>query len=594
MGAHTRLATLGKKEDNINNHPVNWNGCWVTHNGHINNHEVLRRLAREGGSIVEKEPVVDTAGISAIMSLVRNPKDEIDKIKEYLQKIEGGFAIHVVWSAHPGISLLARGNSSPLILRMTDGIVTYSSEPEASYMMMQAMGIEDPEGDNVTLRSLDTGHFILVEDGNPIYWSKFTPQSSYRWNNSNYEANKMGAHEITRVLPDREPLYISGKADLFGNNPRPWSSMVADQSVRKVYSVNDGIHAESYDDQQIVKHVFGTVMQNGQHPSKLAMSTTPLGAAFGEIGELYYHTPKGDDSNTTLYIWINNVELVTNKWGTVKEVYNWDNVYDRWEIKPLEVAPILPDTNFSDWLIKNSNPTKTTLEGEKPMAEWLKKYVSPPSENRRLPARAMDFYSEYEDWLTEDDEVATYIREKEAEASSLGRSYSNEVPDAYAHVISKRFNEWITASKAEVIDYCFMDTEVGVIPLISGKEWCMAHRTNLEYHDDPFNCKFMVKAGGCALMAVDCVTTLESIFNSDAWNHVEIKTNTQKAKKQSLCGTAGRVAEQHSWKSAAIQTVKYEDMEFFWPIMDECQNCHATKTMIELPKLIVELQGGEN
>lgn len=588
VGAHTRLATLGKKEDNINNHPVGWNGCWTTHNGHISNHEVLRRLAREGGSVVEQEPVVDTAGISAILSLITKPKDQIDKIKEYLQKIEGGFAIHVVWNAHPGLSLLARGTSSPLVLRIADGIVTYSSEPEASYMMMQAMGL-DPESEDVTLRALDPGHFILVENGNPIYWDRFTPAPT-RWGNNVPE--KKGPHKITRLLPDSDkPLYINDKADLFGNNLRPWSSM-ATTDVHLIYSRAEGIRNNGYEDAQMIKHVFGHPMGSGTRPGYLQLDGAPIGMAFGEIDALSYHIPKGKEADTTLYVWIGNTELVLTKYGSIREIYNWNDVFDRWMLAPIEVAPVLPTEpmTFNDWLIKNSAFVKTELETDKkPLAPWMHKFFtnSPPAptENRHLPVRQMDFYSEYDDgW--EDAEISTYLREKEQQALNLGLSEYDNVPDSYYEVVEKGFKDFITIDMVESIDYCFIDTQDGVLPFMNGKEWCDEHRSPLEMHDDPFACEFVIKAAGSALMAADSVSVLEGMFNSEIMNHVEVKTRIQRQRGSKLC-------DEHNWRSSSLRTVKYKDLEFWWPLEDHCIECKADKKITQVSRLMSILQGGQ-
>jgi len=171
FGAHTRAATQGPAKDNENNHPVVLENTIVTHNGGIGNDETIKR---QFSSIPYVDiPEVDSAAINVMLNTVKNPRN-INEIADALDELVGGYAIHGVWKTHPGLSLLARGRTSPLTLRWhPDGIVLYASEDEAIYHMILAMGL-DPSDEDWEIRRLDDFTQLLVDDGQIVAWNKIS------------------------------------------------------------------------------------------------------------------------------------------------------------------------------------------------------------------------------------------------------------------------------------------------------------------------------------------------------------------------------------------------------------------------------------
>jgi predicted glutamine amidotransferase len=171
FGAHTRAATQGPAEENENNHPVVLEDTIVTHNGGIGNDETIKR--QHSSLPYDKIPEVDSAAINVMLNTVKDPRN-IAEVADALDELVGGYAIHGVWKSHPGLSLLARGRTSPLTLRWhPDGIVLYASEDEAIYHMILAMGL-DPADKDWQIRKLDDFTQLLVEDGQVIAWNKLS------------------------------------------------------------------------------------------------------------------------------------------------------------------------------------------------------------------------------------------------------------------------------------------------------------------------------------------------------------------------------------------------------------------------------------
>jgi asparagine synthetase B (glutamine-hydrolysing) len=118
---HTRLATQGKAEDWSNNHPVLYDGVYVTHNGHIwNDIEVFQSLG------CKRLAQVDSEAIPALLASCAW-SDSITA----LERLDGDFAIAAASEANPGELILARGTNSPLYVHETAQYVAWASTPDA-------------------------------------------------------------------------------------------------------------------------------------------------------------------------------------------------------------------------------------------------------------------------------------------------------------------------------------------------------------------------------------------------------------------------------------------------------------------------------
>lgn len=203
VGAHTRASTLGPASINENNHPVIEDGVFVTHNGHVSNHQAIRGTN-------PKHPLVDSHAIAYLLNGVENPFD-IEQLLEAVKKLRGGWAIHAVWVNHPGYSVLGRGQNSPLIVRYHEDYgVVYSSEPDAGLRLIQEMGL-NPNDWNTG--ELDDHCIFTVLNGQPLDWRAFIMPPDTN-------TNQHGPVLATRIDPEMGQVYSTDYTKDFGNYPR--------------------------------------------------------------------------------------------------------------------------------------------------------------------------------------------------------------------------------------------------------------------------------------------------------------------------------------------------------------------------------------
>jgi hypothetical protein len=173
LGAHTRAATRGAVKNKLNNHPVEYRKILVTHNGTITNHAMMTKTVPE--EFKDQIGEVDTAAIAVALNRVDHPL-EIQNVISELAQLRGNMAIHAVWKPHPGYSVLARGEHSPLHIRMhPEGIVVYGSEDESTFEMIAAMGV-DPNDKDWIIRSMDEYSVLVVHNGRPVKWGSYKNQ----------------------------------------------------------------------------------------------------------------------------------------------------------------------------------------------------------------------------------------------------------------------------------------------------------------------------------------------------------------------------------------------------------------------------------
>lgn len=176
---HTRLATQGGPEFSENNHPVMYETCFVTHNGHIHNDdEVFKKLD------IPRTAAVDTIAIAAALNY--HGIASIDDIKEALKSLRGSYAFAAI---DPGLKkgrlLLVKGPTSPLWVMNHSKAVIWASTKDA---ILSAWGkvLGTPptkearfwkgEFDGIT----DMGHArMFVFDGDDFVYEQFSTFSSF-------------------------------------------------------------------------------------------------------------------------------------------------------------------------------------------------------------------------------------------------------------------------------------------------------------------------------------------------------------------------------------------------------------------------------
>src|SRR4030095_11211051 len=116
--AHTRWATQGLPAFMENNHPIRRGSFYVIHNGHVSNDQELFQLA-------DRVPFgqVDSEAIPARLASLGT----LDKVPQVMEEIVGAAAIAAVDAENPRHLVLARGNSSPLHVLVTDKVVLWGS-----------------------------------------------------------------------------------------------------------------------------------------------------------------------------------------------------------------------------------------------------------------------------------------------------------------------------------------------------------------------------------------------------------------------------------------------------------------------------------
>ena len=118
---HTRMATQGSPAFPENNHPVRRGSVYVVHNGHImNDAEIFRKANRT------RYGSVDSEAIAAIIA-----KYGIMRTHEAMEEVSGAAAIGVVDETRPGVMVLARGHSSPLMFHRNDNVAVFASTKNA-------------------------------------------------------------------------------------------------------------------------------------------------------------------------------------------------------------------------------------------------------------------------------------------------------------------------------------------------------------------------------------------------------------------------------------------------------------------------------
>jgi len=151
---HTRAATQGRPENNLNNHPIEYNNIVGIHNGIVYNDDDLFSHFKW-----ERKAAVDSEAIFAALAHL--------PLREALENIEAGWAIAWVDTAVDSKRLwLARGETSPLeYMTTTNGSVIFASTASAVKEAATWGGIKDVEYKHITTAPQG---FLAYCDGNGL------------------------------------------------------------------------------------------------------------------------------------------------------------------------------------------------------------------------------------------------------------------------------------------------------------------------------------------------------------------------------------------------------------------------------------------
>jgi len=334
FGAHTRSATLGDPNDDRNNHPVTYQNLIITHNGTISNHNKYKNAV----PLDNKDQVgeVDSNAIAIALDRCATPYD-IEGIKNQLKGLDGSLAIHAVWKNSPGVSLLARGKSSPLIFRYhPDGFLCYSSVDDANYNMITAMGM-DPNDDAWEVKELNEFSFLIVESGVPIMWASY---SGSGWQPA---MNQLKYH-VSRVIGGNKQnvAYETDQKTYWGADVKDRSLKAAKRAKRTdlIYSQKQGF----LEKKKIKFPVVGSVKPWDK---------------ITEADLVYENT----DQNI-IYAKYGDIEIIIDADSSkLLDVYNHKKFPNQLRYTETNKRSDLPkDASFDDWLEDATRPIKSPVK----------------------------------------------------------------------------------------------------------------------------------------------------------------------------------------------------------------------------------------
>lgn len=327
LGMHTRAGTNGDPKRNENNHPVEFKGVWVTHNGNINNHVMVKRgVAEAYGKQLETElPDVDSVAIPIVLSEFQ--PWQLDDIADALTDLQGGYAFHALWEDHPGVSLLVRGRSSPLMVRYhAAGGFVYASEDDATWQLIDAMGL-DTDDKTWQVRDIDEYAMILVVDGVPVDFKDFKRMA---WGTST-------PHIVKRLLGDQIITTFDSHSDWATANTNLSLDQTDPKNVELWYTRDQGFTKSS-------------------GAKKFPITGTDMFAKLSEADNVYRIK-----FNKQMHAFYGNVEIVLSEHGTLRDVYHHDVIPDasRWVVEDRE--PETAPDNWDAFLKAKTSPVRNPV-----------------------------------------------------------------------------------------------------------------------------------------------------------------------------------------------------------------------------------------
>lgn len=202
---HTRYTTKGSEKNNANNHPVIYGSCFVTHNGTIYNDDPLFEKHK-----LERKAEVDSEIIAALLSQSDySPAD----LRKRLEELRGPMAIAAVDPIkNPGKVLLARGDSSPLVVYDKGSYVIWASLVNS---LKEAWGsvIGTPPDEKKFHQVPSYQMLMLTEEGiekewlrRPVWESTVKSKEPRRLSQAWYQGEWHPTDDLLKHLPENERL----------------------------------------------------------------------------------------------------------------------------------------------------------------------------------------------------------------------------------------------------------------------------------------------------------------------------------------------------------------------------------------------------
>ena len=174
---HTRWATHGAPtEDNAHPHTDCTGQLVVVHNGIIENYSALKKELMDRGHVFTSE--TDTEVLAHLIEdCLKVAKDLVVAVRSALTRVEGSYAIGVLWAQEPDLLVAAR-NHSPLVMGVAaDACYIASDIPALLPFTREVIFLDDQE-----MAVLRRGSYTILEVDDGSELSK--PISLIDWNAS--------------------------------------------------------------------------------------------------------------------------------------------------------------------------------------------------------------------------------------------------------------------------------------------------------------------------------------------------------------------------------------------------------------------------
>ena len=147
---HTRWATHGKPEErNAHPHRSRDGAVAVVQNGIIENHRALREQLEASGVVFESEtdteviPHLLAAELKQLQAAGGSPGGGLllEALQQVLPKLQGAYALAVIWDQAPGALVVAR-KAAPLLIGLGEGEFLCASDTPA--LALSLIHISEP------------------------------------------------------------------------------------------------------------------------------------------------------------------------------------------------------------------------------------------------------------------------------------------------------------------------------------------------------------------------------------------------------------------------------------------------------------------
>lgn len=201
---HTRHFTKGDPKQNENNHPVMVNSCFAIHNGSIQNDDDV--LVEAGIDKEHRVGEVDSFAVPAALEY-HGWGDEAD-IKLSLHMLKGAFAIAAIDPINkPGKVLLAKGETSPLVVLTT---------PQGIFWASERKFLEDAWGATLGTppkqTALDSTEFGWYHFKEGEYWLVDVTSGQLVVRPGRFDVNRAYSYQSTNSAPAWRPYTSEDKA----------------------------------------------------------------------------------------------------------------------------------------------------------------------------------------------------------------------------------------------------------------------------------------------------------------------------------------------------------------------------------------------